>query len=387
MAGQWRGLGPGVKPADPLRKATRRSVWTVAVVVVLCLFCAGGATLALFGSLDTEEQPITFALGCGSSVAVDPNSQLPDLPGLTEEQVRNAAIIIQVGQQMKVPPRGWVIGVATALQESWLTNLPHLGDRNDHDSIGLFQQRPSQGWGTVAQLSDPAYQSRKFFEKLVNVRDWQNLPLTRAAQRVQISAYPQAYAKHEPRATSIVDALTGGGARAAGNQINIRCVSAEEIAASGWTVPLRGPITSGFRTSDRPGHNGVDIAAPKGTTVRAASSGVVLTARCNASRGGAPYSCDRDGSTAVRGCGWYVEIMHAGSVVTRYCHLVARPAVTVGQVVTAGQNLGRSGSSGNSSGPHLHFEIHTDGDRSGAGAVNPLTFMNRVGAPLGGSSA
>ena len=88
---------------------------------------------------------------------------------LTEDQVRNAAIIIKVGQELSVPPRGWVIAIATALQESRLTNHPHLGARNDHDSIGLFQQRPSQGWGTVEQLADPAYQAGKFYEKLVTV--------------------------------------------------------------------------------------------------------------------------------------------------------------------------------------------------------------------------
>ena len=71
-----------------------------------------------------------------------------------------------------------------------MTNLPDLGSRNDHDSIGLFQQRPSAGWGTVEQLSDPAYQARKFFEKLVRITNWQLLPLTVAAQRVQISAFP-----------------------------------------------------------------------------------------------------------------------------------------------------------------------------------------------------
>ena len=96
---------------------------------------------------------------------MNPNGQLPAVSGLTDQQIRMAAIIIQTGQKLKVPARGWVVGVATALQESRLTNLPFLGANNDHDSIGLFQQRPSAGWGTVEQLSDPAYQARKFFEK------------------------------------------------------------------------------------------------------------------------------------------------------------------------------------------------------------------------------
>jgi hypothetical protein len=87
------------------------------------------------------------------------------------------------------------------MQESRLTNLGNLGSRNDHDSLGLFQQRPSSGWGTPAQITDPVYASTKFYEKLKTIAGWETMPLTEAAQRVQISAYPDAYAKHEPVAT------------------------------------------------------------------------------------------------------------------------------------------------------------------------------------------
>jgi murein DD-endopeptidase MepM/ murein hydrolase activator NlpD len=75
--------------------------------------------------------------------------------------------------------------------------------------------------------------------------------------------------------------------------------------------------------------------------------------------------------------------MHAANIVTRYCHMVTRPMVTVGMTVTAGQQIGLSGSSGNSSGPHVHFEVHENGDQSGRGAVNPVPYMEKVGAPLG----
>ncbi len=89
------------------------------------------------------------------------------------------------------------------MQESSLINRPD-GDR---DSIGLFQQRPSQGWGSAAQVHDPRYASRQFYTKLLKVPRWQRLPLTVAAQAVQGSAYPNAYAKHEPLATRIVVAV------------------------------------------------------------------------------------------------------------------------------------------------------------------------------------
>ncbi|WP_328479864.1 heavy metal transporter [Streptomyces sp. NBC_00377] len=123
----------------------------------------------------------------------------------TPEQAVNAATITAVGTDRAMPERAVAIALATALQESGLRNLTH-GDR---DSLGLFQQRPSQGWGTVKQVTDPAYAANIFYEHLAKVRDYTELPLTVAAQRVQRSGYPEAYAKHEPDATVLAAALTG----------------------------------------------------------------------------------------------------------------------------------------------------------------------------------
>ncbi|MFC4063376.1 peptidase M23 [Actinoplanes subglobosus] len=118
----------------------------------------------------------------------------------SDEQLANVRLIVTIGTERRVPDQGLVIAVATAMQESRLRNLKG-GDR---DSIGLFQQRPSQGWGTPKQLSDPAYQTNKFYDKLLDVRGWQQMRLTEAAQAVQISAFPEAYAKHTDAATSLV---------------------------------------------------------------------------------------------------------------------------------------------------------------------------------------
>ncbi|MFE5108978.1 hypothetical protein [Streptomyces sp. NPDC056663] len=124
---------------------------------------------------------------------------------MSPEQAANAATISAVGTSRGMPERAVTIALATALQESGLRNIQH-GDR---DSLGLFQQRPSQGWGTEKQILDPVYSAGEFYQHLAEVPGYSRLPLTVAAQRVQRSGYPQAYAKHEPDAALLAAALTG----------------------------------------------------------------------------------------------------------------------------------------------------------------------------------
>jgi murein DD-endopeptidase MepM/ murein hydrolase activator NlpD len=88
-------------------------------------------------------------------------------------------------------------------------------------------------------------------------------------------------------------------------------------------------------------------------------------------------------ATVTGGCGWYVDVLHAGNVITRYCHMGRQPYVSIGDEVVVGQVLGVVGSTGHSSGPHLHFEVHVNGDRSSAGAIDPVPFMREHGAALG----
>lgn len=124
------------------------------------------------------------------------------IAGLDPEQAMNAAIIAQVAASMGLGPNAVHVALITALQESGLRNLSY-GDR---DSLGLFQQRPSQGWGTPEQIMDPSYSARKFFERLMMIPGWQAMPGWMAAQAVQISAFPQAYAKWEPLVGGILGA-------------------------------------------------------------------------------------------------------------------------------------------------------------------------------------
>jgi hypothetical protein len=150
----------------------------------------------------------------------------------TPEQAANAATIAAVGTGRGMPERAVTIALATALQESGLRNIRH-GDR---DSLGLFQQRPSQGWGTEKQIMDPAYAAGIFYAHLARVPQYTDLPLTVAAQRVQRSGYPQAYAKHEPDATLLAAALTGYAAA------TLTCDGRPEHAATDTgTVPATGP--------------------------------------------------------------------------------------------------------------------------------------------------
>jgi len=149
----------------------------------------------------------TAAVGAASTPA-------PLAPGLDAEQSDNARLIIRIGREMGVPERGILIALGTAMQESWLRNL----DWGDRDSLGLFQQRPSTGWGTAEQIRDRDYATRAFFQGvstdsgtvtlgLFDIPGWEAMPYTDAAQAVQISAYPDRYAQWEQPATVWLSAL------------------------------------------------------------------------------------------------------------------------------------------------------------------------------------
>ncbi|MGS2619694.1 peptidase M23 [Micromonospora sp. LZ34] len=142
--------------------------------------------------------------------------------GLTEAQMENAEAIVRTGRKMGMPRRALVIAVATAMQESNLYNYasgvlpesqdyPHQAIGWDHDSVGLFQQRPSSGWGPVGRLMEPEFATRQFLSALEQVPGWQQMRLTDAAQAVQVSAYPEHYAKHEWRASRVVAAIVPAG--------------------------------------------------------------------------------------------------------------------------------------------------------------------------------
>lgn len=124
---------------------------------------------------------------------------------LDVEQAHNATIVVGVATRRGLAPRASTIGLATVYQESGIRNL----DYGDRDSLGLFQQRPSQGWGTVAQVQDPYYASGKFYAALVKVKGWESGDVNDVAQAVQRSGHPKGYVRHVENARRLASALTG----------------------------------------------------------------------------------------------------------------------------------------------------------------------------------
>jgi hypothetical protein len=143
---------------------------------------------------------------------------VPPVGGLTQRQMDYATTIVRVAERKGLPERAMVVAISTALQETYLRNLASTavpesqsytndGSGSDHDSVGLFQQRASSGWGPVNRLMDPAFAANQFFDALAQVSGWQQMSITQAAQTVQVSAFPDAYAQHEGFARQIVNAI------------------------------------------------------------------------------------------------------------------------------------------------------------------------------------
>ena len=173
---------------------TRRHRWTVRIVVGALVAVVGlAAYLSGRGLVNSVGSDRCQATALGTSVTFDP------------EQMGNAATITAIAVKRGLPPRAATIAVATAITESKLRNLRY-GDR---DSLGLFQQRPSQGWGTATQILDPDHATNAFYDALVKIAGYQSLDITAVAQKVQRSAYPQAYANHEQEGRIIASAISG----------------------------------------------------------------------------------------------------------------------------------------------------------------------------------
>ena len=174
----------------PTRRGRRSGVALFLAIVVV----VAGVSIAVWRGTG----PLPDPPGCTATVAGQTVDLAPD-------QAANAALIAAIGVRRGLPARAVSIALATAYQESKIRNLTS-GDR---DSVGIFQQRPSQGWGTVAQISDEYYAINKFYDALAKIDGYQTMRITEAAQKVQRSGYPEAYEAHAPDARALASALTG----------------------------------------------------------------------------------------------------------------------------------------------------------------------------------
>jgi hypothetical protein len=362
--------GGGVRPSS--------GITAIAAVITAIAFLLTGALL-LLAALITPGHNGTCADATGATrLAVASDAATGRL---TAVQRRNAAAIITIGRQRNLPDQAIVIALATASQESGFTNyandgrggdliwsqagverslrLPHEAVGTDHGSLGVFQQQ-WPWWGSMAQLMNPAGAADKFYDSLLQVAGWETMPVTVAAQRVQRSAFPSAYADDEPLARSMLE--TVGGPSSARDSV-ADC----SPAASSGTVTFPLPVRSGY--VDRRnwggsgshwahGHTGTDLSVACGTPVLAATAGrtVVRTDEAWAGR-------------------WLVQVSTGrGRLTTWYAHL-RRVDVHTGDTVTAGTQIGQVGDLGNATGCHLHFEVHPNGGEIYQDNINPSTWL------------
>lgn len=352
--------------------------------------------ILLFGDTPVAD-PVIDACRVSGTITTADGDAITEVAGFTGPQLINAAVIINTAADRELGDRGARIGLITAIQESGLRNLANAGQfayppgsqvmtadqwavvreqvklsltlpndgvaPGDWDSIGLFQGRLSAGWGgtgaiedQVANLLDPAYTTGRFYDALVQVDGWQTMRPTLAAQAVQRSAFPDAYARHWEASGELYQALTGA-------TLDCQTDSGEPISAYGWTKPIveYNRLSSPFGMRMHPTlhvwrmHNGQDFSAAAGTPIYAAADGDVIKA------GRASKTDDLN----------WVVIDHGGGVHTYYLHPEDHGIlVTVGDRVSAGRTIALVGSSGESTAPHLHFEI-----RIGGTPTEPMAYL------------
>ncbi len=366
------------------------------------------AVLALAGGLF-----LAFVLVLGSMMGSTPEGSAPcgtDLAGpalpagaagvggLSAAQLANADAVISEGRRRQVPVQAVVVALAVAAQESRFTvyandgrggdlaffqlgvdaslSLPHEAVGTDHGSLGVFQQQ-WPWWGTMRDLMDPARSAGKFYDALLQVPGWEQMPVTVAAQTVQRSAYPDAYADDEALARELLGAAgtataTGAAAVPAGHTSGSSCSVAGDPGEVTFPLPP-GTQYVDNRNWGRSGshwarmHTGTDFSAACGTPVLAATAGRVVV------RSDQPWSGR-----------WLVQVSTGiGRLTTWYAHLQAL-SVAPGATVTAGQQIGEVGDLGNSTGCHLHFEVHPRGGSIYQDSVDPTAWLGEnVGRDTG----
>ncbi|GAA3040063.1 murein DD-endopeptidase MepM/ murein hydrolase activator NlpD [Microbacterium dextranolyticum] len=371
----------------------------LAVLALAVLFFAPATLLLSVGVLMNPAANAACSTTGSLSVGTVPdNLRVTTADGstftLSKAQLTHAATIITVGDKIDGVGRpGVKIALMAALTESTLRMLantgtypesgdyPNDGNGGDHDSLGLFQMRPQSGWGTVADLMDPAYQARAFFggptgpnhgspQGLLDILGWQTMDPGEAAQSVEVSAFPDRYRNNAPVADAILNALISTTvSRADSATVGPTFADGSShmvfpLPAGSWV--LASPFGARIHpiTGEVSFHTGTDFAAPAGTPILAAADGVVTVAG------------------PVAGYGNLIVIEHridGRTVATAYGHMWDTGIlVQVGDRVTAGQHIGDVGSDGMSTGPHLHFEVRPGG--TNGTAIDAAAWLTQHGA-------
>lgn len=311
---------------------------------------AGVAAIVLLAPLGgVAMMPALFAqASTGAGVCVSDVDGA--VAGYEGEQLDNAAAIISAANEYDMGLRGAQVGVMTAMEESTLQNIAY-GDNAMNpngmvaDSIGLFQQQSS--WGSVDERMDPATSAALFFARLATLPGWEGLAPEDAAHAIQVNDRADRYAEHWEDAVAVVAALTGGAS----------CATSGTLTAEGWSLPSNDAVSStyGWRTDplsgERKFHNGIDFSGGCGAPIYAVASGTV-----------SDVFQDQYGANII-------EIDHGGGYATWYVHMeTAGVLVEEDQVIAGGQQIGQEGSTGYSTGCHLHFEAHLDDNPIDPGA-------------------
>lgn len=355
----------------------------LSIAIVPVLLIGSVLTIPLLMADDSSCGPAAVAAGQpGASVSVDPASvPQTEIAGFGHEQLVNAANVVQAGKDLGLNARDQTIGVMVAIGESSLRNIDYgdyeTGGVTNPDgsrttSIGLFQQQ--DGWGSREERLNPYVSSTKFFQAMTaKVPDRESVEPTIVGHRTQVNADPYHYAPYWSPAVQIVEGLTGvrTGLAEGDGSASGTCAGGTlpgTVNAQGWASPGAGPVTSPYGPRIHPVHGyarfhgGTDLAGGGcDGPIWAAQEGVVT------SRG-----FDGAGNGTI-------TVDHGGGVQTKYLHMYdSGMLVQVGDKVTAGQQIARVGSSGESTGCHLHFTVVVNGE-----TVDPVPFMAAVGITLG----
>lgn len=355
-----------------------------------------------------EQETQRSASSC-SAVVIDVAGLPADVAGLDVQQAEVAATAMTVAAQRELPIQAARIIIAAGLVESDLRSLANAGEfirpaasrvmteqewvywrevamlslnypnggvaPGDWDSVGFLQGRPQAGWGgdgspeeMVQNLLDPAYVSGVFYDRLVAIEGWDTLEPGQVAQRIQRSAFPDRYAQRMAEADAIITALTDSVDGGIGTPVECSPAGLPGnpalVGPEGWTMPVAGSRVTGGFGDIRAGyiHAGDDFAVSAGSPIYAAADGIVVHTSCDFWRGRSPCQVQIDHG---------IDPVTGNSITTLYVHMYpGNTLVGIGDTVTSGQHIANVGSYGNSSGPHLHFEVW-----SGDEPLSPIAWL------------